>query len=137
MSKESNLYMIRDRKDYIKNLPDDDLINVLGTKGSGKTTSTLKYINDDDYIVVNCDRLYDMPTDKIVEDKFLIEIKDMLKKKYGKNAVFKGMNLLEGATALDRNRQIGGHKAWTIKIMTILSRIPPIKLPAITLKKLE
>ena len=34
-----------------------------------------------------------------------------LKKKYGKNAVFKGMNLEEGATALDRNRQIGGHKA--------------------------
>lgn len=34
-----------------------------------------------------------------------------LKKKYGKNAVIKGMNLEEGATALDRNRQIGGHKA--------------------------
>ena len=34
-----------------------------------------------------------------------------LKKKYGKNAVFKGMNLEEGATALERNRQIGGHKA--------------------------
>jgi len=34
-----------------------------------------------------------------------------LKKKYGKNAVFKGMNMEEGATALDRNRQIGGHKA--------------------------
>lgn len=34
-----------------------------------------------------------------------------LKKKYGKNAVFKGMNLQEGATALDRNRQIGGHRA--------------------------
>jgi len=34
-----------------------------------------------------------------------------IKKKYGKNAVFKGMNLIDGATALDRNRQIGGHKA--------------------------
>lgn len=34
-----------------------------------------------------------------------------LKKKYGKNAVIKGMNLEEGATALERNRQIGGHKA--------------------------
>lgn len=84
MSKESKLYLIRDRKDYIKKLTDEDVINVIGTKGSGKTTSTLKYINDDDYIVVNCDRLYDMPTDEIVEDKYLIEIKDMLKKKYGK-----------------------------------------------------
>jgi DNA polymerase V len=34
-----------------------------------------------------------------------------LKKKFGKNAVIKGMNLQEGATAKDRNRQIGGHKA--------------------------
>ncbi len=34
-----------------------------------------------------------------------------LKHKYGKNAVLKGTNLQEGATARDRNRQIGGHKA--------------------------
>ena len=34
-----------------------------------------------------------------------------LKHKYGKNAVLKGMNFKEGATAKDRNRQIGGHKA--------------------------
>ena len=34
-----------------------------------------------------------------------------VRKKYGANAVFKGMDLLEGATALERNRQIGGHKA--------------------------
>lgn len=34
-----------------------------------------------------------------------------IKKKYGKNAILKGMNLEEGATTIDRNRQIGGHKA--------------------------
>ena len=34
-----------------------------------------------------------------------------IKKKYGKNAILRGMNLEEGATAKDRNRQIGGHKA--------------------------
>ncbi len=34
-----------------------------------------------------------------------------IKKKYGKNAVVKGMNLEEGATSMSRNRQIGGHKA--------------------------
>lgn len=33
------------------------------------------------------------------------------KKKFGKNAILKGMNLQEGATAKDRNAQIGGHKA--------------------------
>ena len=34
-----------------------------------------------------------------------------IQKKYGKNALLKGMNLEEGATARDRNGQIGGHKA--------------------------
>ena len=34
-----------------------------------------------------------------------------VKKKYGKNAMLKGMNLQEGATSVERNRQIGGHKA--------------------------
>ncbi len=33
------------------------------------------------------------------------------KKKHGKNSILKGMNLEEGATTLDRNKQIGGHKA--------------------------
>lgn len=32
-----------------------------------------------------------------------------IKKKYGKNAILKGMNLEEGATAQERNKQIGGH----------------------------
>ena len=34
-----------------------------------------------------------------------------LRERYGKNAVLKGMNLLKGATAVERNRQIGGHRA--------------------------
>lgn len=34
-----------------------------------------------------------------------------IKKKFGKNAIFKGMNLEEGATARERNGQIGGHRA--------------------------
>ncbi len=34
-----------------------------------------------------------------------------IKKKFGKNAILKGMNLEEGATTMERNRQIGGHKS--------------------------
>lgn len=34
-----------------------------------------------------------------------------LKKKFGKNAILKGMNLQEGATTIERNRSIGGHKS--------------------------
>lgn len=51
------------------------------------------------------------------EENELNKEKDMqkailkIKSKYGKNSIIKGMNLKEGATALERNRQIGGHKA--------------------------
>ena len=34
-----------------------------------------------------------------------------IKKKFGKNAILKGMNLEEGVTARNRNNQIGGHRA--------------------------
>ena len=34
-----------------------------------------------------------------------------VRQKYGASALFRGMDLLDGATALERNRQIGGHKA--------------------------
>lgn len=34
-----------------------------------------------------------------------------IKKKFGKNAILKGMNLEEGATTMERNQQIGGHKS--------------------------
>lgn len=39
--------------------------------------------------------------------KAVLEIKD----KYGKNAILKGINFEEGATAIERNGQVGGHKA--------------------------
>lgn len=34
-----------------------------------------------------------------------------IRKRFGGNAIIKGMNLEEGATTIDRNKQIGGHKA--------------------------
>ena len=45
-----------------------------------------------------------------------------IKKKFGKNAVLKGMSLQEGATARDKNNQIGGHKAyvWNMLISLVL-----------------
>lgn len=36
-----------------------------------------------------------------------------IKKRFGKNAILKGLNFEEGATAIERNRQIGGHSAGT------------------------
>ena len=34
-----------------------------------------------------------------------------VRSKYGANAILKGTNFLEGATTIERNQQIGGHKA--------------------------
>ena len=34
-----------------------------------------------------------------------------IKQRYGKNAIIKGTNLQDSATSIERNRQIGGHKA--------------------------
>ncbi len=39
------------------------------------------------------------------------DLDSVTKKKYGKNAVMRGMNYQEGATAIERNGQVGGHKA--------------------------
>ena len=44
-------------------------------------------------------------------DKATDSIARKIKKKYGKNAILKGLNFEEGATAKERNQQIGGHKA--------------------------
>ena len=45
------------------------------------------------------------------EERKLQKVMLELKKKYGKNSVLKVLDLSEGATAIDRNNQIGGHKA--------------------------
>jgi DNA polymerase V len=46
-----------------------------------------------------------------LKERALQEAMLEIKQKYGKNAVLKAKNLKEGGTAIDRNRQIGGHKA--------------------------
>ena len=49
--------------------------------------------------------------ERLAKERKLQEAMLSVKKKFGKNAMLKGMNLQEGATTLKRNRQIGGHKA--------------------------
>lgn len=55
------------------------------------------------------DLFSDVTSDK--KERALQEAMLSIKKKYGKNAILKGTNLEEGATARDRNQQIGGHRA--------------------------
>ena len=54
----------------------------------------------------------DPEEDKALEkERAVQEAMLSIKHKFGKNAVLKAANFTEGATAKDRNRQIGGHKA--------------------------
>lgn len=48
---------------------------------------------------------------ELQEEKQLQNAIIEIKKKYGKSSIIKGMNLEKGATTLDRNKQIGGHRA--------------------------
>lgn len=50
-------------------------------------------------------------TSKLEREKALQETMLGIKKKFGKNAVLKGTNYLDGATMRERNGQIGGHRA--------------------------
>ncbi len=47
----------------------------------------------------------------LAKERRLQEAMLAVKKRYGKNAMLKGMNLQEGATTIERNNQIGGHRA--------------------------
>ena len=49
--------------------------------------------------------------EQLQREKALQKATIALQKRFGKNSVLKGLNLKEGATTIQRNGQIGGHKA--------------------------
>lgn len=48
---------------------------------------------------------------RLAKERRLQEARLSIKERFGKNAILRGLNFAEGATAKERNRQIGGHKA--------------------------
>ena len=68
-----------DKEPYIKDITNDKVINITGESGSGKSTYTKKYLDDDKYIVIDTDEITkDTPTN----NKNCIEFREFLKKKY-------------------------------------------------------
>ena len=70
------------------------------------------YINCNKIVPDTSDRqmtLFD-ENDGEARDVTIQETLNKIQYKYGKNAVFKGMDLEESATTLERNEQIGGHR---------------------------
>ncbi|MBO4808887.1 MAG: DNA methylase [Lachnospiraceae bacterium] len=62
-----------------------------------------------DYSALEKER--DKEREELEREKRVQQAVITIKNKYGKNAILKGMNLCDGATSIDRNKQIGGHKA--------------------------
>lgn len=63
-------------------------------------------------IFTNFDNVVEERTKQLEYEKVENDLQHVLidiKKKYGKNSILKGMNLEEGATAIERNKQVGGH----------------------------
>ena len=82
------------------------ICSVNGTKLLSCTTSG--YINDSIY-----DELIKRSTRFLLGDskeRRLMEASLAIRKRYGKNALLKGVNFDEGATGRERNSQIGGHR---------------------------
>ena len=68
-------------------------------------------INNEIIVSLNKTRLLALKKKELEKEKKIQQAVLDIKKKFGKNAVLKGMNFEEGATTRDRNAQIGGHKA--------------------------
>lgn len=72
-----------------------------------RITLTFNNISDEAY------RQYDLFTDpaELERENKLQKAMIDIKERFGKNAILKGMNLQKGATAMQRNQQIGGHRS--------------------------
>ena len=75
--------------------------------------------NEDDNSQKNCYEQVNLFTnyeetkkenEKLQKEKEIQKTIIKLKHKYGKNSIIKAMNLEEGGTTIERNKQIGGHK---------------------------
>ncbi len=79
--------------------------NVVSEKLANNQGETFEQIN----LFVNREEEQKKRKDEADERKLQKAVID-IKKKYGKNAIIKGMNLVEGGTTIERNSQIGGHR---------------------------
>ena len=82
-------------------------LNISANNLVNKDSSTAKEIHKQFTLFGNPEEQEDSLIEKKEEliQKTVLDIKS----KYGKNAIIKGMDLLDGATTIDRNKQIGGH----------------------------
>lgn len=81
MSKESKIYIFKDKADYIKEITKDNIFNVTGEKGSGKSFFGNLKDNDDNCVVIHLDPVFEPFGSK--EHDYSKEIRDLLIDRYG------------------------------------------------------
>ena len=81
MSGESKILLFKDKPDYQKKITNDEIINVTGCVGSGKSTYGIKYHNNSDYIVINFDSISSDSESKTL-NKDVLELREVLLKKF-------------------------------------------------------
>ena len=67
-----------DKEPYINDISNDKVINVTGESGSGKSTYVKKYLNDDNYIVVDTDLVFEKEK---VDNKYILKLRNLFKDK--------------------------------------------------------
>lgn len=65
-----------DKTPYIKDITSDKVINITGESGSGKSYYTNKYINDDNYIVIDTDLIF---SNGETQNKYILELRELFK----------------------------------------------------------
>ena len=83
---------------------------------TGKTAAQLQQENETEQLDLFTDyeeqeKRRSAENEALARERKLQDALLSIKKKYGKNAILKGMNFEEGATARERNGQVGGHRA--------------------------
>lgn len=78
---------------YEKIITNDNIINITGESGSGKSTYTKEYLNNDNYIVIDTDEIFgNRPTN----NKNVLQIRKFFSEKYGENLpdICKNFNII-------------------------------------------
>lgn len=98
-------------KDPLKQMSMFDMLKDMELSGSDKTVKSRKDNSKTEEGGNNKTCSNPLSEDDLKADREIQKAVMEIKKKFGKNAVLKGMNLEEGATAMTKNKEIGGHKA--------------------------
>ena len=91
-----------------------DLFSHFGLSTGEDTTGTMidgDYVSDSNVAKGEKVEMLHPDSEKEERQRRVQQAAIAIKDKYGKNAILKGMNLQEGGTTIERNAQIGGHKA--------------------------